>query len=80
LLNAITGARATSFAAPGTKTGLENPELTVTIKFDEGKREDRVMFARAGGTAYAQRAGDASAAIVEGSTIDNIIKQLDEVK
>ena len=77
LLNAITGARATGFATAGTKTGLDKPELTAGIKFDDGRKQDRVTFARSGADAYAQRAGDTSAAKIDTATLDAIVKALD---
>ena len=35
-------------------TALDKPELTVTLKFDEGKKEERVTFAQAGADAFAR--------------------------
>ena len=80
LLSAITGARATGFAAATAKAGLDKPELTVTIKFDEGKKEDRVTFSRSGTTAYAARGGDGTPATIDGSTLDGIVKALEALK
>ena len=80
LLSAITGARATGFAAASEKSGLDKPELTVTIKFDDGKKEERVAFARGGGTAYASRSDAASIAQIEAATIDAIGKGIEELK
>jgi hypothetical protein len=79
LISAATGARATGFAPPGEKTGLEKPELTVAFKYDENK-EERVAFARNAGTAYAARSGSAGTAIVDPATLDAIVKALDAIK
>jgi hypothetical protein len=79
LVSATTEARATGFADDQAKTGLDKPELTVVVKYDENK-EDRVTFARAGGTAYAARAGSPGASIVDPSVIDGIVKALGDVK
>ena len=79
LLSALTGARATGFVDTTAKTGLDKPELTVTVKYDEGK-EERVTFARAGGSAYAARAGSPGAANVDAAAIDSIVKALEDVK
>lgn len=79
LLSAITGARADSFVESA-KTGLDKPELTVTLKFDEGKKEERVAFARSGTDGFASRAGEAGAAKIAASTIDSIVKALEELK
>src|SRR5438876_1110627 len=44
--------RAMSFADPKTKTGLDSPALTVYAKFDEGKKDERVTFAKTGSDVY----------------------------
>lgn len=80
LLSAITGARADSFQADTAKTGLDKPELTVTLKFDEGRKEEKVAFARSGSDGYASRAGDPGAAKIPASTIESIVKALEELK
>jgi hypothetical protein len=80
LLSAITAARATSFVDSTVKTGLDKPELSITIKFDDGKREEKVALTRNGSDAYAQRNGEPGAAKLDTATIDNIVKSLDAVK
>lgn len=80
LLTAITGARADSFQADASKTGLDKPELTVALKFDDEKKEERVAFARSGSDAYASRAGEPGAAKIPASTVDSIVKALEELK
>jgi hypothetical protein len=80
LITAATGARAMGFVTTTEKTGLEKPEVTIAIKYDEGKKEDRVAFARSGSNGYASRAGSQGAATVETSTIDGIIKALENLK
>lgn len=79
LISAATGARATSFVDSTAKTGLDKPELSIAFKYDEGK-DERVTFARSGGTAYAARAGSPGAAKIEASVIDGIVKALEDVK
>jgi hypothetical protein len=80
LLSAFSAARATSFVESAAKTGLDKPELTVTVKFDEGKREEKVSFARSGTDGYASRAGEPGAAKVDISAIENIVKSLEVLK
>jgi hypothetical protein len=81
LLSAVTGVRATSFVDDAAATkALASPEVAVTVKFDEGKKEDRVAFAKAGTDAYAARTGEPGAAKVEASTVDSIVKALQELK
>jgi hypothetical protein len=80
LITAITGTRASSFVDAGTKTGLETPEIAVTIKFDDSKKEEHVTIGRGGTDAYASRAGEAAAAKIETSSLDAIVKALEELK
>jgi hypothetical protein len=81
LISAITGARATSFVDAATAAkALAAPDLTVTIKFDDGKKEERVTFAKAGTDAFAARSGDPGAAKTESGSVDSITKALQELK
>lgn len=80
LLSAITGAQATGVAPASAKATLDKPELTAAIKYDEGRKEDRVTFGRSGTTAFAMRAADGAPVAVAGTTIDAIIKALEEIK
>lgn len=80
LVSAITGARATAFVESAAKTGLDKPEMTVTVRFDEGKREEKVAFARSGSDGYAARAGEPGAAKVDIAAIENIVKSLEALK
>lgn len=81
LVSAVIGVRATTFvdkaAAKGT---LDKPELTVTIKFEDGKKEERVVLGRSGSDAFASRAEIPDAAKLEVSTLDNIGKALEALK
>ncbi len=78
LASALTGARATGFVDK--TTALDKPELTVTMKYDEGKKQERVVFGRQGTDAFARRDGDAGAAKIDVATLDGIIKALDALK
>ena len=80
LVSAITGARATTFVDKTDSKAAAAPELTVAIKFNEGKKEERVTFAKAGTDAFARRDGEPGAAKVEASTLDSITKALQELK
>lgn len=80
LLSAITGARATGVGGAAAKAALDKPELTVTLKFDEGRKEDRVTFGRGGANAFASRAGDATPSAIDAATLDSIVKALEELK
>jgi hypothetical protein len=80
LLSAVTAARAESFEDDSARAGLAKPELTIAIKFDEGKKEDRVSFARTSTGVFAGRAGTTGAARIDAATLDGIIKALEDLK
>jgi hypothetical protein len=71
--------RATSFVDSTAKTGLDAPAMTVYAKFDDGKKEERVMFGKAGDSVFASRPGEAGAAKVSPTEFDEIVKKLDEL-
>lgn len=79
LLSAATQTRATSFADAAAKTGLESPTFRIAIKSGEPQKEETVTFAKSGDKAFASRAGDPGAAVIDASSIDNISKALDEL-
>jgi len=80
LLTALTNTRANSFADSRTATGLESPELAVTVKYEDGQKQEKVSFARKGTDAFARREGDVSAAKLDAGQLDAIEKALDAVK
>ncbi|PYR57796.1 MAG: hypothetical protein DMF85_12635 [Acidobacteria bacterium] len=78
-ISAVSNARAASFVDSIKDTGLDKPELTVTLKTDEGKQE-QVSFARHESDVFAQRGGEPGAAKVDSATYDGIVKALDALK
>ena len=80
LISAATSARATSFVPKGPKASTDNPEITVTITSEDGKKQERVQFARSGSDVLASRADLPDLAKLDASTIDNIIKALEALK
>jgi hypothetical protein len=80
LLSAVTGARATGFVDTVAKTGLDKPEVTLTVKSDDGKREEKVAMTRSGSDGFALRAGEPGAAKIDIATVENIVKSLDALK
>jgi hypothetical protein len=79
LMTALTNARATGFADTSATTGLDKPELGVTIKFENGSKTEHVDFARHGSDAFAQRQGEQGAAKIDPASLDAILKALDAV-
>jgi hypothetical protein len=80
LLTGLTSARATSFVDSIAGTGLETPELTVSIAFEDGQKHEKVAFGRKGADVYARREGDAAAAKIDATALDGIIKAIDALK
>jgi Domain of unknown function (DUF4340) len=80
LIGAITQARASSFVDAPPKGALDKPELTITIKSNEGKREEKVTIGRAGADVFASRAGEPGAAKLDVPALDAMVKALGEIK
>ena len=80
LISAITQTRASSFVDAPAKGALDKPELTVTIKSNEGKREEKVAFGRTGTDVFASRAGEPGAEKLDAPALDAIVKALEEIK
>jgi len=80
LLTALTNARATGFTDKAADTGLEKPELSVTIKYEDGKKEEKVAFGKKGSDAFARREGDPGAAKIDAAALDGIAKAADALK
>ena len=79
LVTALSNTRANSFVDKTSDTGLDKPDLTVSLKFEENKQE-RVKLARHGSDAYGQRDGDAGAAKLDASSLDAVVKALEALK
>ncbi len=61
------------------KTGLDKPALTVVVKFEDGKKEERVTFGQHGNDVFALRPGEPGAAKVDATDFNETIKSLDEL-
>jgi len=71
--------RASSFADSAARTGLDKPSLAVYAKFEEGKKEQRVSFAKAGADIYASVPGQPGALKIATTDFDEMVKALDVV-
>jgi hypothetical protein len=80
-LTKLASQRAQTFVEPGnkTKTGLQSPALTVTVRFDEGRKNETVTFGREGADVFAAVAGQPGAAKVDGVEFDDAVKALDAI-
>ena len=79
LLSKLSNIRASSFVDSTAKTGLDKPAMTVVVKFDDGKKEDRATFGQAGDDVYVSRPGEPGAAKITKADLDDVIKSLDEI-
>lgn len=75
---ALADIRAMTFVDPKTKTGLDAPAVTITVKFDEGKREEKVLLSKVGTTAYASRPDDPGIASIDTTKFDDTLTSIDE--
>ncbi len=71
--------RATTFVPTIAKTGLDAPALTVLVKFEDGKKEERVSFGTSGADVYALVPGQPGAAKIEAEKFAEANKTLDEL-
>jgi hypothetical protein len=61
-------------------TGLPKPIATITAKFDDGKKEEKVTFGRSGDAVFASRPDQPGALKLEASKFDAAIKKLDSIQ
>ena len=80
LLSSLSSIAVDKYVDSTTKTGLGSPVAVVTAKFDDGKREEKVTFGKVGNDVFAARAGDAGAAQITASKLDDMLKSLDALK
>jgi len=79
LLTKLESMKALSFVESTAKTGLDSPAATVVAKFEDGKKEDRVVFGKSGDTVYAQRQGEPGAAKIDTAEFNDANTKLDEL-
>jgi hypothetical protein len=63
-----------------TRTGADTPVAIVVAKFEDGKKEERVVFGKVGNDVFAVRAGEPGAAKVDATKFDDTMKLVDSVK
>ncbi len=80
LLSGLSNLRAQAFADPKAKTGLDTPVATVSARFDETNKQERVAFGRVGPDVFASRGDEPGAARLEAAGFDEALKALDAVK
>jgi len=79
LLAKLETMHASSFAESTAKTGLNSPAMTVYVKFDEGKKEERIVFGKAGAEVYAARPDEPGAAKIDAADFGEALEALDGI-
>jgi len=79
LLSRLANMRAASFVGSSAKTGLESPAMTVFVKFEDGKKEERASFGKADADVYVSRPGEGDAAKIDATDFNEAVKTLDEI-
>jgi len=79
VLAKIANLRATSFVDSTAKTGLDKPALTVAVKFDDNKKDERVSFGKSGDDVYASRGNEPGAMKIDAADFTEVNKSLDEI-
>jgi hypothetical protein len=64
----------------GPATGANSPVATITVKFDDGKKQEQVKFTGAGLDMFAIRADRPGAMKLEGGKLEADLKKLDAIK
>jgi len=63
----------------GAATSHSNPTAAITVKFEDGKKEERVIFGTSGSNVYAVRPDQPGALKVEAGKFEAAIKKLDAI-
>jgi uncharacterized protein DUF4340 len=79
LLSKLSNMRASSFVDSTAKTGVDKPALVVAVKFDEGKKDEKVTFGQEGNDVFAVRPGEPGAAKADKADLDEATKSFDEI-
>jgi hypothetical protein len=70
--------RATSFVDSTANTGLDKPTMSVSVKFDDNKKDEKVTFGKHGDDSFAAR-GEPGALKIDSADYNDVMKALDEI-
>ena len=57
----------------------DKPALIVTVKYDDGKKEEKVTFGQSGSDVFAARPGEPGAAKADTADFNEAVKSFDEI-
>lgn len=80
LLSSLSSMTVDKYVDVKVKTGIASPVAVVAAKFDDGKKEEKVMFGKVGSDVFAARSGDTGAAQIAATKLDDMLKSLDALK
>jgi hypothetical protein len=66
--------------AAGAATGHDKPAAVIVVKFDDGKKEERVVFGTSGSGVFATRADQPGALKIEPGKYEEAVKKLDAIQ
>ncbi|HSL24271.1 MAG TPA: DUF4340 domain-containing protein [Vicinamibacterales bacterium] len=79
LLSAFSNLRADSWVDKAAGLGLERPQIAFAVSFDDGKKQERLSFAKQGDAAHVVRADEPGAAKIPTTDYDAAVRALDDV-
>lgn len=79
-LTRLSGLRASSFADPKARTGLDQPVLAVKASFEDGKKTESARFGRLAPDVFSGRPDEPGAMKLDAAEFDGVIKDLDAFK
>jgi len=71
--------RVSTFQASTANTGTDKPAMTVTVKFDDNKKEEKVTFGQSGSDVFAVRPNEPGAAKTDATDFNESVKTLEEL-
>jgi uncharacterized protein DUF4340 len=78
LLSKLANMRADKFVESTANTGLDKPAMVIAVKFDDGKKDEKVSFGQSGQDVYASVPGP-GAAKTDAADFNESLKSLDEL-
>ncbi len=78
-LSAFSNLRIDAWTGGTGAPGLDAPPLAFVVKFEEGKKEERVAFAKKGADVYATRSDEPGAAKIPSTDYDAALRALDDL-
>ena len=69
-----------ALSPPPRATGHDKPAAVIVVKFDDGKKEERVVFGTSGAGVFATRADQPGALKIEAGKYQDAVKKLDAIQ